>query len=325
MTRLQLVLALAATGISAAQLVADTGWQPAPNDLDAFMAKVLDRRAAVRKALNDYVLDEVEIADVLGPKRVPLYRARHEFTWYVREGIHVRSPLRYNGVEIAEEERRKYENRWFEREQRRRERRASREATRPDPADSEAPPTPTGALAAPLSEPRFVSEAYFLEFKIEPGNYFLAGRETLEGKEVLRIEYYPTRLFEDSEWREHAERGGAPPTGQRKAGEMARQMNKTALVTLWVDPGEHQIVKYEFENVWLDFLPLAWIVRVDSLKASMAMSQAFKGVWLPRTIQISAEATMADGSYEVMYSRAFSDYREADVTSRIRVPPPERR
>ena len=32
-------------------------------------------------------------------------------------------------------------------------------------------------------------------------------------------------------------------------------MNKTALVTLWVDPAEHQIVKYTFDNVWLDFLP----------------------------------------------------------------------
>ena len=32
-------------------------------------------------------------------------------------------------------------------------------------------------------------------------------------------------------------------------------MNKTALITLWVDPAEHQIVKYTFDNVWLDFLP----------------------------------------------------------------------
>ena len=40
-------------------------------------------------------------------------------------------------------------------------------------------------------------------------------------------------------------------------------MNKTALVTLWVDPSNHQIVKYTFDNVWLDFLPGAWLVRVD--------------------------------------------------------------
>ena len=41
-------------------------------------------------------------------------------------------------------------------------------------------------------KPRFVSEAYFMDFKFEPGNYYLAGNEKLEGKEVLKIEYYPT-------------------------------------------------------------------------------------------------------------------------------------
>ena len=42
-----------------------------------------------------------------------------------------------------------------------------------------------------------------------------------------------------------------------------RQMNKTALVTLWVDPVEHQIVKYTFDNVWMDFLP-ARLARQES-------------------------------------------------------------
>ena len=39
-----------------------------------------------------------------------------------------------------------------------------------------------------------MSEAYFMDFKFEPGNYYLAGREKLEGHDVLRIEYYPTHL-----------------------------------------------------------------------------------------------------------------------------------
>ena len=57
-----------------------------------------------------------------------------------------------------------------------------------------------------------------------------------------------------------------------------RQMNKTALVTLWVDPAEHQIVKYTFDNVWMDFLPGGWLVKVDDIKASMTMGQPFPGV-----------------------------------------------
>ena len=50
-----------------------------------------------------------------------------------------------------------------------------------------------------MPTPRFVSEAYFMDFKFEPGNYYLAGREKLEGQEVLRIEYYPTQLFNDDD------------------------------------------------------------------------------------------------------------------------------
>ena len=90
-------------------------------------------------------------------------------------------------------------------------------------------------------------------------------------------------------------------------------MNKTALVTLWVDPVEHQIVKYTFDNVWMDFLPAAWLVKVDDIRASMTMGQPFPGVWLPREMNIHAGVTMAMGSLEAAYARRFSDYKQADV------------
>src|SRR5690606_29049174 len=98
---------------------------------------------------------------------------------------------------------------------------------------------------------------------------------------------------------------------------------KTALVTLWVDPAQHQIVKYTFENVWLDFLPGAWLVRVDDLRASMTMGQPFPGVWLPRDIDIEAGVTLANGSFEARYGRNFSEYRAAEVTTKIRIPKEE--
>ena len=68
-----------------------------------------------------------------------------------------------------------------------------------------------------------------------------------------------------------------------------------ALVTLWVEPKAHQIVKYTFDNVWLDFLPAAWLVRIDDLRASMTMGQPFPGVWLPRGMSIHAGLTLALG------------------------------
>ena len=99
-----------------------------------------------------------------------------------------------------------------------------------------------------------------------------------------------------------------------------RQMNKTALVTLWVDPAEHQIVKYTFDNVWMDFLPAGWLVKVDDIRASMTMGQPFPGVWLPREMNIHAGVTMAMGSLEAAYARRFSDYKQADVKTLIRIP-----
>src|SRR5687767_6991615 len=97
-------------------------------------------------------------------------------------------------------------------------------------------------------------------------------------------------------------------------------MNKTAMVTLWVDPSNHQIVKYTFDNVWLDFLPGAWLVQIDEMRASMSMYQPFKDVWLPRQIQIGAGITLANGPFEARHERSFREYREADVKTRMTVP-----
>ena len=72
-----------------------------------------------------------------------------------------------------------------------------------------------------------------------------------------------------------------------------RKMNKTSQVTLWVDPAENQIVKYTFDNVWMDFLPAGWLVRIDDIRASMEMGQPFEGVWLPRNLGVHGGVTLA--------------------------------
>src|SRR4029077_2647024 len=108
---------------------------------------------------------------------------------------------------------------------------------------------------------------------------------------------------------------------ERKAeAEIDRKMNKTAMVTLWIDPAENQIVKYTFDNVWMDFLPAAWLVRVDDIHASMSMSQPFPGIWLPRDMNVHAGVSLATGPLEATYARQFKNYRLAEVKSIIRVP-----
>jgi hypothetical protein len=287
-----------------------------PTELDAFMEKVLAQREKNRITLQRYVLDEVEGLEVIGPGRMPLHRQRREFTWYVRDGLHVRSPVRFDGVTVDEKARDAYEHDWTEREKARLERQKKKDAEgskQPAP-ENESQLGPAGAT--PIPTPRFVSEAYFMDFKFEPGNYYLAGREKLEGQDVLRIEYYPTNFFRDSD----PEAVKKKDRGQEYEEKMMRRLNKTALITLWVDPAEHQIVKYTFANVWMDFLPGAWLVKVDEIRASMTMGQPFPGVWLPREMKVNAGVTLANGSFDGIYGRTFSEYKLADVTTKFRIP-----
>ena len=295
----------------------------AKSDLDAFMEKVLARRDVNRKMLNQYVLDETETFDVFGPGQWPLYRSKRDFTWYERDGMHVRSPVRFNGVTVKESERHEYETAWIRREKERQEHKA-KDARDKGEISIGSDGVQVNAGGPVSSEPRFVSEAYFMDFKFEPGNYYLAGREKLEGQDVLRIEYYPTNLFNDTDDEktphEMKKRSKDEKKEQQLEQDIDRKMNKTALVTLWVDPVEHQIVKYTFDNVWLDFLPAAWLVRVDDIRASMTMGQPFPGVWLPRAMNIHAGLTLALGSFEAGYGRTFTNYREGDVKTKITVP-----
>ena len=316
-----------------------------PTDLDQFMARALQRRDVDRQTLADYVLDEVESFEVLAPGKVPIARMRREYTWYVRDGFHVRSPVRFDGVPIAEADRRAYEDKWLKSEQDRRKYRAERDAKRE--AEGKGP-----ALSAPsINEPRFVSESYFMDFKFEPGNYYLAGKETLEGKELLKVDYLPTKLFDETESemdkeerraesrkaedgktedgkKEDAKKNDAAKKKDAKKQqkekqeeqEIDRKMDKTSQVTLWVDPQTQQIVKYTFDNVWLDFLPVGWLVKIDDLRASMQMGQPFPGVWLPHNMSIHAGFTVALGSMELQYHREFSNYRKADVSSKVKIP-----
>ena len=310
-----LVAALALTAASPGAAIA----VGAQSDLDAFMQRVMTRRDDNWKKLQQYILDEREEIELRGPDRSVMWGDRREFTWYMRDGRFVRSPLRFNGVEIGDSDRRKYEADFVRREQEREKRRAE------DPTE----------IAGDPSEPQFVTSAYFLRFKFESGKYALVGREALEGRQVLRVEYYPTKLFEETRSRsDRPEREEERRRGQRTEPlqrEVQRVLNKASLVTLWVDPDSHQILKYTFDNVGsglsalsisVNTLPLGWLAQVEELRASMTMGEAFPDVWLPRALDMRFAVAMAVGQFDVQYALDYHDYRRADVTSTIRVPEP---
>ena len=438
------------------------------NEIDLFMERVLDNRDASRRRLGDFILRETETFGFDAALGLPLAGFRHEYEWYVRDDVVVRSPVRFDGVEIDEETRREYEADWLRQERRRRDGRGRRMSRRDredniviaierswggavsEPLreriaadanliddDQAAITLNTGAileelggvdvvgfgaavahtrdlfvmletdrltatevgraLRRPLAhlvdrievaradavegfvelaelgarfeldprnlgsyvdraarrlekrgydeaaasldqirsrlvartgapptggqddtddgilldrarlEPRFISESYFMEFTFEPGNYYFVGRETLAGREVVKLEYYPTDLFDD----------GPDSHDSELDARIDRGFNKTSLVTLWIDPEAHQIVKYTFDNTGLDFLPGRWLLRVDDIGATMEMGQPLGDVWLPLRVTVFGRVTTALGDLDLAFTRDFFDYREAETGGRI--------
>ena len=299
---------------------------PAPvlqTDLDEFMRQVLAKRDENWKKLQQYVLDEHERLDARGPTDAPLMGQRREYRWYIREGYFIRSPVTFDGVAVPEAERKKYEDDYFRRAKERDKRPEGEDrASTPQTAEARATePLSPESLIVQTQRPEFVNSAYFLRFKFEQGKYALVGRERFDGRDVLRIEYYPARLFsrnQDAAGKPADKDAKDPPRDRRQDVEIERLMNKNSLVTLWVEPAAKQIVKYVFDNIQMDFLPISWLMRVDDLKASMTMGQPFKDVWLPKDVDMWLKLTFAFGPLSLHYHLDYKDYQEAKTSGRIR-------
>lgn len=325
------LLAVLVVGLAAAALPVN-----AQSDLDAFMEKVLARRDDNWKKLQQYVLEEKERFDLTGPGALPLWGMRREYTWFIRDGIFVRSPLSADGVKLSDADRRKAEAQWLRRQRNREDnerRRAERRARGEEPgepagageirpggvedttADGDPSPVPIGNtndLLKQMREPQFVSSAYFLKFKFESGQYALAGREKLADIEALKIEYYPRAgLFKDGRSRPNKE-------VRRRDNDIEEKMNKASMVTLWIDPRTHQILQYVFDDIDWDFFPGRSLVRIGNVEATMQMGQAFPNVWLPKAIEMRFEMMLAIGAVDAAYRVEYSNYKEAAVTYKIK-------
>src|SRR5712691_3818675 len=282
----------------------------AQSDLDDLMSQVLSRRDDNWKKLQQYVLDERERFQLSGLDRVRLYGFERDYSWFVREGFFIRSPVRADGVAISEGERRKEEDEWLKRQRSRQARLDTRNVTTSELTDPNVPPGTVEDVLKQSVEPEFIQAAYFMRFKFDEGQYALVGPEQLAGRRVLKIEYYPTLLFTEGRTRPNKK-------VRERDDEINAQMNKTSLVTLWIDPVERQILQYDFHNINMDFLPGASVARVAGMDATMKMSQPFPGVWLPQTIALSATVTLATGTLDARYTVDYHDYRLANVTIKV--------
>ena len=265
-------------------LVAAVAWASAmpsartsANDIDTLMERVLENRYTAWRTLGDFTLRSTLSVDLEAPLEFPYARLRREYEWYVLDGVAVRSPVRYDGIDIGPDDRRDAEEDWRRGERHRR--------AHGDPQD----------LA-----PRFVSDAFYgTEFPFEPGAYYFAGRDTVAGHDVVRIEYYPTGLDD---------KASNPRLNEG--------FNKTSLVTFWVDPEAEQIAKYTFANAGMDFLPLQWLARVEGFEASAEMAPV-GGVWMPARTSVSGRIMTAAGAFQGSITQEFFDYREAETGARL--------
>jgi len=279
----------------------------AQSDLDALMSQVMSRRDDNWKKLEQYVLEEREKFQMTAPDGVPVYGFEREYSWFVREGFFVRSPVKADGVTISESERRKEEEQWLARVRRRQARRDTRDGTTTGITDPNAPPGTVEDVLKQTIEPEFIQAAYFMRFKFDSGHYALVGPEHVGTRRVLKIEYYPTKLFGEGRTRPNRRL-------RDKDDQIDEKMNKSSLVTLWIDPDAKQILRYDFHNIDMDFLPGASLARLTAADATMKMAEPFPGVWLPDTIDLTAKVTLALGTVDARYTINYSDYRLANVT-----------
>jgi hypothetical protein len=315
----------------AAALVA---YPSAQSDLDALMSDVLTRRDDNWKKLQQYTLTERENLQITALAVFRLFGFEREYLWFPREGFFVRSPLKADGVAIGEERRRREEDEWL-RNARNSEKSRSEASTRRTKAGAAAEgdvPAPlsitgdivmTGAVEDVISqtfEPGFIRSANFMQFKFDQGQYALAGRERMLDRDVLKIEYYPKQLFNDANERPCRQKDAKEKCdrGDELEADIERKMNKVSLATIWVDPTERQILRYEFRFQDMDFPPGRSIVRVESSRATMQMAEPFTNVWLPDTVTMRFRVGSAAGPLEARYDVKYRDYRLPEVTGRVR-------
>jgi hypothetical protein len=292
-------------------------------DLEALMKKVLAQRDENWKKLQQYILEEHVTLDVRNAT-ARVWGERREYQWFLRDGYFIRSPLKINGVTVPEASRRAEEDAYLRGAKARDELKPGDEKAslvfgpqglKFTPGRSREPlddgPADVSGLIQQRRRPEFIDSAYFFTFRFEQGKYAFVGRERVADRDVLRIEYYPAKLFKPDD-EAQSERG-------RKSDDaFAQIMNKASLVTLWIDPQANQIVKYTFTTLNADAFGGAWIARLREFKASMTMSQPFKDAWLPRDVDFTASVTLASGPLDVHYHIEYRSYLEATATARIK-------
>src|SRR5215467_3961025 len=85
----------------------------AQTDLDAFMQDVVARRDDNWRKLQQYILEERQELILNGPGSVRLWGEQRDYSWFIRDGFFVRSPIKVDGAVVGEADRRKAEDEYL--------------------------------------------------------------------------------------------------------------------------------------------------------------------------------------------------------------------
>ena len=78
--------------------------QQAPNEIDEFMEKVLERREINWEETQTYLFHEREVIQIQGRDIPPIAGFDREFVWIARQGELLRSPVKVDGVKVSQKE-----------------------------------------------------------------------------------------------------------------------------------------------------------------------------------------------------------------------------
>ena len=272
------------------------------------------------------------------PGRIPFARMRYEYTWYVRDGMHVRSPLKFNGVPIGEiraarlrgalgqERGRPPQVPHRAREQARAGRQGAGDGRALDQRAAlhlrvllpglqvrarQLLPRRQGDARRPRgAEDRLPADAA-VQRRQRPRPTTSDSATTRSATGARRTRRSPRRR-PDTRSSEAAGQGEGARRGHRSQDEQV--LAGHAVGRSGVAPDRQIHVRQRVAR--LPARRAGWC-KVDDLRASMQMGQPFPGVWLPHNISIHAGVSLALGPMELTYKREFSNYRKADVSSKI--------
>ena len=245
--------------------------------LNELMENVWNKFELNFEDMRDYVFSESEVLDNQSPldrfRQIPKSYHR-EYAWVVRDGYLVRSPILFDGMDVAAEEQRTAEQKWIESQKKQSKWKSSLDYF----VDSfrTLQPGRMEKSAKDKNNPTW-NDLWF--FRFEPGKYIYAGEQQFEGSKVVLIDYKATS------------RDGYHAT-----------------VRMSIKADEQQLVVFSMRG-WINKDDID-----QQNEYLIVMNKPTGNIWLPKTCYLFANSDLGAAQHILFsYTREFHSYKRSDV------------